>query len=99
MTPSLEDLLEKIREKPGIYLGYPNLTHLRFTLSGYQHALSENGCVDHALDGFQDWIANKYRISSSHHWSSIILFYERTEERAFHKFYELYDQFKQKPSN
>ena len=35
------------------------------------------------ISGFQEWIADKYHIKSSHKWSSIILFFEKDEAKGF----------------
>ena len=39
------------------------------------------------------WVQNRYKMTSSHDWASIIKFYSITEEAAFDKFYELLEEF------
>lgn len=39
----LYDLLEKIHQKPGIYIGSPSLSHLHIFLCGYAFSRQEQG--------------------------------------------------------
>jgi len=42
---------------------------------------------------FQDWIQTRFKMSSSHGWDSIILFYSAGEKDALNNFFELFEQF------
>jgi hypothetical protein len=45
---------------------------------GYETARAELGFPDteqQQLDGFQEWIQERYQITSTHGWDSIILFF------------------------
>lgn len=45
------------------------------------------------IPGFQDWIADRYEIKSTHGWSEIINFFSQDEGEAFDTFYELLDEY------
>lgn len=84
------NLLQEIRQRPEIYIGKPSLELLYAYLNGYMHNSKE---CNHCLVGFNEYIANVYAINSDHNWSSIIRFFNNTEEEAFQKFYEHLDNF------
>jgi len=62
-----------------MYLGKCSITRLRAFLDGYETARAELGFPDteqqQQLDGFQEWIQERYQITSTHGWDSIILFF------------------------
>jgi hypothetical protein len=90
----LPSLLQELRKKSGLYIGRESLSLLAAFLDGYCFAEGpEAAAIEKSLDGFQDWIASRYRIASPHRWSSIISFYEPIESDAFHRFFDLLEQF------
>lgn len=95
MTPYYKKLLE-IKERPGMYLGYPSLTRLSAFMHGFEICFYDlkKKWIKGWCDGFQEWIQEKYAITSSHHWSEIILFHSSSEEEAFYKFYDLLEEYK-----
>ena len=70
----LHELLEKIRQRPQIYIGEKSLVKLRHFLNGAACALYSEDDADSGdfLKGFQEWVRMKYDITSIQHWSSII---------------------------
>ncbi|MDR2889226.1 MAG: hypothetical protein LBV33_05230 [Lachnospiraceae bacterium] len=64
--------------------------------SGYFFSqYDELGCVNDDLRGFQEFLYEKYQ---TNHWvngSTIVQLYSSSDEDAFDKFYELWDEFKQ----
>lgn len=88
-------LLFNIKERPIAFLGKKSLERLEFSLAGYIYGVYE--CEGTSLNVFQnrfnDFVAKKYQITSSHNWGSIIRFYHCGEEEAFDMFYELLDEF------
>lgn len=96
----MHPLLIKVLEKPGIYLGFPSITRLRAFLDGYEYAIYEEDSKQSRiiLEGFNEYVAKRYEIRSSHDWSSMILFMTTTEEKAFWEFYKLYQQYEEQQS-
>lgn len=91
------DLLQRIKQRPGMYLGKCSITRLRAFLDGYEMARAELGFPDteeqQQLDGFQEWIQERYQITSTHGWDSIILFFSVDEKDALDKFFKLLEEF------
>jgi hypothetical protein len=93
----LLDLLQRIKQRPGMYLGKCSITRLRAFLDGYGMARAELGVPrsqeEHDLNGFQEWIQERYKITSTHGWDSIILFFSVDEKDALDKFFKLLEEF------
>ena len=91
------DLLQRIKQRPGMYLGKCSITRLRAFLDGYETARAELGFPDteqqQQLDGFQEWIQERYQITSTHGWDSIILFFSVDEKDALDKLFKLLEEF------
>ncbi|NJK77037.1 MAG: hypothetical protein HC849_02850 [Oscillatoriales cyanobacterium RU_3_3] len=101
-TPEIQseyllDLLARIKQRPGMYLGKCSITRLRAFLDGYGMARGELGLPrsqqEQALNGFQEWIQERYQITSTHGWDSIILFFSADEKDALDKFFKLLEEF------
>ncbi len=94
----LGEILEKIKNKPAAYLGKPSIICLHAFLSGYNVAQYQLGIplnTENPLDGFQEWIQQKFGIESSQSWANIILFFSQDEREAIDSFFELFAEFKQ----
>ena len=91
----LTTLLEKIRERPALYLGVPSITRLHLFLRGYWHAQREFHCGDNdpLLFEFEDFVEARFKLGTSHGWGDIILFMTLDEQNAFELFWELLDEF------
>ena len=94
----LYDLIQRIKQRPGMYLGRCSITRLRMLLMGYGMARGELGLPiteqEKEFGGFQDWIQERYKITSTQGWESIILFASIDEREAFDKFFKLFEQFR-----
>lgn len=93
MKKEIYDLLMDIKKRPGVYLGQKSLTLLDAFLGGYIFRLREEGNPDAELRDFQNYIANRFNIRSTHSWAHIIRFYSSSEADAFDRFYELLNDF------
>ncbi|NRF95969.1 hypothetical protein HQN89_34755 [Paenibacillus frigoriresistens] len=93
MDNRIIDLLNKIKEKPGFYIGRKSLLDLWHFLNGYQYRLFELEGEYYNLSGFQEYIENLYNFHGVHSWAQIIHFYCITDEAAFDKFYKHLDDF------
>jgi hypothetical protein len=74
---SFYDVIEKIRVRPGMYIGDSSPNSLRVFLDGYGLAMHEAGVEDAShprLQGFHDWIASKLGFcESTAGWANMIL--------------------------
>ena len=91
-------LLEKIRQKPGLYLGSPSVTALRHFLVGYKFARQELGLMptEPELDfyhEFQPWLQRYFHIQTANAWDKILLFKYLDEKTAFSHFFQLLETF------
>jgi hypothetical protein len=93
----LYHLLERIKQRPGMYVGQCSITRLNMLLVGYSQARMELGLPrteqEKNLDKFQEWIESKYNITASIGWDSIILLNSPDEKAAFYQFFQLFEQF------
>ncbi len=93
----LYGLLQRIKERPGMYLGRRSLTRLSMLLMGYSLARQELGLPlteqEKKFGGFQEWIQSRFKITSSQGWDSIIVFYSADERDALDNFFRLFEQF------
>jgi hypothetical protein len=98
---SLFDLLEKIKAKPGLYLGTASITHLRMFIMGYRYARSEMGVASTDMESdfyknFQPWLQNRLSIRTVNAWDKIILLTCIDEKAAFDYFFQLLEEFLQR---
>ena len=91
-------MLQKLHDRPGVYIGRKSLERLTTFISGYIQCLYdiEGSCPDF-LPGFQKYIEARYGLKDNififRHWSEIISFFNATEDEAFDEFYELLKQY------
>ena len=94
----LYDLLKKIRQRPGMYLGRASITRLRMLLMGYSMARGELGIgltqQEREFAGFQEWVMQRYRVNSTRGWDDIILSQTQDESSALNLFFNLFEEFK-----
>lgn len=104
LVPSeyLYDLLQRIKQRPGMYLGRCSITRLRMLIMGYSMSRGELGLPttmqEKEFGKFQQWIQEKFKIASTQGWDSIILFFSADERDAFDKFYKLFEDFRNQES-
>lgn len=93
----LYSLLQRIEERPGMYLGRRSIIRLRMLLAGYSLARRELNlpitAQEKEFDRFQAWIEQRFNISSTQGWDSIILFHSTDEREALERFFRLFEQF------
>jgi hypothetical protein len=98
MEPLFE-LLENIKNKPGIYIGKASVTELRMFIVGYRFARSELKIelADAERDfhkNFQPWLQIRLNVHTSNSWDKILLFTVIDEKQAFQNFFQLLDEFR-----
>ena len=103
MDDLLYKLLQKIRDRPGLYLGEKSLIYLYYLILGYEDRAFETDPNYHdCLDGFDEFVYSYYydQPIGTRSWKRFILDNTNTQEEAFDEFYELLDEFiKQNESN
>jgi hypothetical protein len=98
---SLLTLLEKIKAKPGLYIGKAAIGDLRAFILGYRHARSElkiaiTETESDFYKNFQPWLQIRLNVRTSNAWDKIILFTVMDEKQAFDYFFELLAEFQQR---
>lgn len=98
---TLFDLLEKIKTKPGLYLGTASITNLRMFLLGYRFARMEAGITNTEAESdfyknFQPWLQNRLSIRTVNAWDKLILLTCIDEKAAFDYFFQLLNEFLQR---
>jgi hypothetical protein len=92
---NLSRLFEQIKENPSMYLDKPSITNLRSFLDGYLtsrfHLGLDRECS--GTKGFNEWMQERVKTNLSQSWAGIILSLCGSEESAFYRFFELFEQF------
>lgn len=97
---NLYEILNKIKEAPGIYLGRPSVSDLFMFLVGYEFARGEMDVdLDEEeelfYDGFQPWLQQPLEVQSVTSWAKLIMLSCHDEKAGFDKFFFLLDEFRQ----
>lgn len=94
MTSS--ELLEKILDCPGLYIGHASVPRMKAFIDGYEFAKSSESSPvrDPLYGGFQDWVARRFQVKTAHSWASIIAFMGLSESGAFTLMKELWKEYK-----
>jgi hypothetical protein len=95
---SLFPLLEKIKTKPGLYIGKASISDLRMFIVGYRFARSEaklppTDAENDFYKNFQPWLQLRLNVRTSNAWDKIILFTVSNEQQAFEYFFQLLEDF------
>jgi hypothetical protein len=98
------EILEKVKSKPGMYIGRPAVSDLFMFLVGYECARSELGIEptqddDNFYGEFLPWLQQKLGITTVSSWAKIIMLYCQDEKAGFDYFFTLLDEFKQGDNN
>ncbi|WP_414619885.1 hypothetical protein [Calothrix sp. CCY 0018] len=93
------EILEKIRVRPGMYIGRASVSDLFHFLVGFKTALRELDIksTEDEIDfhrEFQPWLQKRYHVSTSNSWAKIIMLYCGSEKEGLDSFYKLLDEFK-----
>lgn len=94
----LFEVLEKIKARPGMYLGRPSVSDLFMFLVGYEFARSESGIdlseqEEQFYEAFQPWLQKKLSVTTTASWAKLILHSCSGEETGFYAFFDLLDEF------
>lgn len=87
------NILEQIKEKPGLYIGKKSVLALSHFISGYLHAIHDL-TGEYVRFDFQTFTEYKTGISTpAKHWSDILAV-GRTDSEAFDLFFEYLEEYK-----
>lgn len=93
------DVLQRIAQCPGLYIGERNIKKLDGFLCGYAICLSDHGIEDSDefyFQGFTKFVNDKYlggeRLGDER-WTSVILEKSKNEYDAFDKFVDLLNEY------
>jgi len=94
-------ILDKIKTRPGMYIGRPSVSDLCMFLVGYKTARRELGVepTEEELDfygEFQPWLQKRLGITTVSSWAKMIMLSCHDEKAGFEYFYRLLDEFKQR---
>lgn len=90
----IPELLQIFREKPRLCFGYPTVACLKAYLDGYIYCHTERDPnYEHCMTGFDEFVMKKYGMETLHDWGETILFFCYSEDEAYNRFFELYDEF------
>ncbi|NMG18980.1 hypothetical protein [Brasilonema bromeliae] len=100
----LFEILQKIKAKPGMYIGRASVSDLFHFLVGFKTALRELGveATEEEINfyrEFQPWVQKKYHVSTSNSWAKIIMLHCTNEQEGFSVFYKLLDEFQNREKN
>jgi hypothetical protein len=88
------DVIEKIRKRPGLILGNQRADTLYAFLSGYAYARKDSAPGDYEfLTDFNQWVHDRYEITSTQGWAKIIEFYSVSEAGELPLFWKLLDEY------
>ena len=89
---SLRSVISMVTAYP-MYIGGPSLERLDAFLAGYLYRNEK--ADDHCLNGFSEFVAQKYEVDSGQEWASIIRSFSDSEQEAFDKFIELFEEYQE----
>jgi hypothetical protein len=96
----LFEILDKIKARPGLYIGRPSVSDLFMFLVGYKTARRELGIEPNQEEvrfyqEFHQFVEKKYNLHSSNAWAKIIMLYCPDEKQGFERFFQLLEEFQQ----
>jgi hypothetical protein len=92
------ELFDKILERPVLYIGYSSIRLIKAFIAGYEGG-TDNEYRDALYINFNEWVAKRFKIETSHDWASIISFMALSESRAYEMTKELWEEYKVEVSN
>lgn len=94
---TFQNLLNDMVKRPALYVGTGSIRAVSDYLSGYDHAMIDNGMCDpenSPLCGWMRWVELRFLISSpAWHWTRILLHVYGSDREALDALPALYEQF------
>jgi hypothetical protein len=101
-SADLYEWLQQVRQRPGMYVREWSLDELQTMCHGYSVALSIHGIEEFGTrfsERFGNYLFDRYGWSVCRRWARGIREESRSAEEAFHRFFELVEEFKQQLTN
>jgi hypothetical protein len=96
---SLYEMLDKMRERPALYLGQTSITLMAAFIDGFHAARNHETSETPSFDGFNDFVGKFYGRYTTPGWKNLILAdHFGNEIEALTRFYELLDEFRAEPN-
>ncbi|MEG3840311.1 hypothetical protein [Microcoleus sp. herbarium14] len=97
----LLEIIQKIKARPGMYIGKHSVSDLFVFLAGYKTARRELGIESSEQENeffgeFQPWLQRRFKVLSVNSWAKIIMLYSVDEREGFEYFFKLLDEFWQR---
>jgi hypothetical protein len=94
----LFELLDKIRVKPGMYIGSASVTDLFMFIGGYKTAQYEFGIPMSEAEKrfyreFQPWLQRRLGMTTNRSWAKMLEFRSINQQEAFEAFFKRLDEF------
>jgi hypothetical protein len=92
----ISELFVEVLDSPGMFIGNKSITRLSAFIDGYWLAIhrGDKAAEDDLTRGFNEWVAKRFRITTSHNWADIILFMSGgNENAAFDMTKELWEEY------
>jgi hypothetical protein len=104
MSGGIYEIIEKIRVRPGMYIGRSSVSVLFDFLVGYKTARRELGIklTEEEADfceHFHEFVEQRYNLHTSNSWAKIIMLYCHDEKVGLENFFKLFDEFKNRDKN
>lgn len=100
---TFDNLLQKIKKRPAVYLGKKSIFSLQAFLDGYYFARRELKVElteqESEFQEFLQWIRQKFNVETGQLWASIVLFHSADEGKAVERFFNLFEEFKDRGEN
>lgn len=90
----ITNLLHRIAERPGLYLGSRDLSKMDSFLSGYACCLYDNGMKFENDRCFATFVGNKLQCKDNVSWSMMIIEHCKDKSAAFDMFIDLLQEYR-----
>jgi hypothetical protein len=90
------EFLTLILERPGLYIGHGSVVRAKAFVDGYSYCCGE---ADANYVGFSEWIAERFSLTTTHDWASIVTFMGGSEASSFQLLKELWQEYNDRESS
>lgn len=87
------ELLDKLLQRPALYVGQESIPLIHAYINGYEHA-ADWASKDDLYRNFDGWVAKRFGIASAHNWASIISFMGVSEKGGYELAKKLWQEYK-----
>jgi hypothetical protein len=96
---NLYDILDKMRERPGMYLGSHSITRLEAFICGFYEGSNDEVPENPPFGDFNDFVGKFYGKYTTAGWKNLILAdHYGNEQEALDRFFVLLDEYRENPN-